>query len=119
MAACEQGYLCDVCGDEVEDITGSDLYLRYILGEVAARELMTARERHLRCNPVLAQFIVDDRFPPVEVSGPFDKRLLDADDVTRRDERVSRAYRRLHEVRSLGLPISEYPLDDVRSGTAP
>ncbi len=110
MAACEQGYLCDVCGDEVEDITDSDLYLRYVTGEVPARELMTARERHLRCNPTLSQFIVDERFAPVVVSGPFGKQHLDASDVSRREEWVTRGYRRLLEVRSLGIPISDYPL---------
>ena len=73
MAACEQGYLCDVCGLEVEDITDSDLYLRYVTGEVPARELMTARERHLRCNPTLSQFIVDENFAPLIVPGPFGK----------------------------------------------
>ena len=34
MAGCERGYLCAVCGQEVEEITESDLYLRYVLGEV-------------------------------------------------------------------------------------
>ena len=34
MAGCERGYLCTVCGQEVEEITDSDLYLRYVLGEV-------------------------------------------------------------------------------------
>ena len=34
MARCEQGYLCDVCGQDVGEITESDLYLRYLLGEV-------------------------------------------------------------------------------------
>ena len=29
MARCDQGYLCDVCGDEVENIRESDLYLRF------------------------------------------------------------------------------------------
>lgn len=110
MAACEQGYLCDVCGDEVEDITVSDLYLRYVIGEVAARELMTAKERHLRCNPTLSQFIVDERFEPITVTGPFDKRNLDPADVARRQDLVSRGYARLHEVRGLGIPVSEYPL---------
>lgn len=117
VAACEQGYLCDVCGDEVEDITDSDLYLRYVIGEVPTRELMTARERHLRCNPTLAQFIVDERFEPVVVEGFFDKRQLDPADVALREELVSRGYRRLHEVRALGIPISAYPLNGVR--TAP
>ena len=34
MARCDQGYLCEVCGRDVEAITESDLYLRYVLGEV-------------------------------------------------------------------------------------
>ncbi|MBX3442354.1 MAG: hypothetical protein KF774_08095 [Planctomyces sp.] len=110
MARCEQGYLCEVCGDEVEDITQSDLYLRYVIGEVDARRLLTAPERHILCNPVLAQFIVDAAFPAVDVSGPFDKRALDAEDVRRREELVTRGWRRLQEVRELGLAISDYPL---------
>lgn len=110
MAKCELGYLCEVCGEEVEDISDSDLYLRYILGDVEARELMTAPERHLRCNPVSAQFIVDPAFNPVIVDGPFDKRLLDAAELDRLEARTTRAWRRLQEVRELGLPISEYPL---------
>ena len=32
MAKCDQGYICDVCGDEVEEIIESDLYLRYVVG---------------------------------------------------------------------------------------
>lgn len=111
MAKCERGYLCEVCGDEVADITDSDLYLRYVLGEVEARALLTAPERHLRCNPVDAQFIVDPAFPPVVVDGPFAKGNLDAQDVAQREERVTRAWQRLQEVRALGLPISAYPLD--------
>lgn len=110
MAKCDQGYLCEVCGDEVEDITDSDLYLRYIIGEIEARYLMTAPERHLRCNPVLAQFIVDPDFEPVAVEGPFDKRLMAADEVANREALTTRGWRRLQEVRSLGLPISDYPL---------
>jgi hypothetical protein len=115
MAKCEQGYLCEVCGEEVEDLTQSDLYLRYVTGEVPARVLMTARERHLRCNPTLAQFIVDPTFEPVVVEGPFDKRQLDPADVARRDDLVTRGYRRLRELRELRLPISEYPLKDVKA----
>ncbi len=110
MARCEQGYLCEVCGEEVEDITDSDLYLRYILGEVEARYLMTAPERHLRCNPVTAQFIVASEFEPVIVEGPFDKRLLEAGEVAQREEWTTSGWRRLQEVRQLGLPISAYPL---------
>ena len=83
MAKCDLGYLCEVCGGDVEDITNSDLYLRFILGEVEARFLMTAPERHLRCNPVAAQFIVDPGFEPIVVEGVFDKRKLDPSEVAR------------------------------------
>ena len=116
MAKCDQGYMCEVCGDEVEDITISDLYLRYVIGEIEARYLMTAPERHIRCNPVLAQFIVDPEFEPVQVEGPFDKRLMPADEIARREEFTTRGWRRLQEVRALGLPISDYPL--VRESAA-
>lgn len=110
MAKCEQGYLCEVCREEVEDITQSDLYLRYILGEIEARQLMTAPERHLKCNPVTAQFIVDPEFETLEIDGPFDKRLLDVEDRQRREARTTMAWKRLQTVRELGLSISEYPL---------
>ena len=113
MVRCEQGYLCEVCGEEVEDITDSDLYLRFVLGEVDARDLMTAPERHLRCNPTQAQFIVHDDFEPVCVEGPFDKRTLDAGYVAQQEELITRAWCRLQEVRSLNLPISQYPLPEV------
>ena len=113
MARCDQGYLCEVCGDEVEDITQSDLYLSYILGLVPVRDLLTRRERHLACNPVQAQFIVDDAFPPVFVEGPFDKRLLDPESVRQQEELVTRGWRRLQEVRELGLAIPDYPLPEV------
>ena len=48
MARCEQGYLCEVCGRDVEEITDSDLYLRYILGEVPLYQLHQLRERHVQ-----------------------------------------------------------------------
>ena len=38
MARCDQGYLCEVCGEEVEDISNSDLYLRFIIGEIDSRQ---------------------------------------------------------------------------------
>ncbi len=111
MAKCDQGYLCEVCGDEVVDITVSDLYLRFVIGEIEARYLMTAPERHLRCNPVVAQFIVDPAFEPIVVEGPFDKRLMDREDVAAREDLITRGWQRLQVVRSLGIPISEYPLE--------
>jgi hypothetical protein len=113
MARCEQGYLCDVCGDEVEDITGSDLYLRYVIGEIDARVLLSAPERHIRCNPVQAQFIVAEQFEPVVVEGPFAKANLEPVDVRRREELVTRGWRRLQEIQQLGIAVSEYPLPEV------
>ena len=32
MAKCDEGYLCCVCGADVEKITDSDLYLRFVIG---------------------------------------------------------------------------------------
>jgi len=113
MARCDQGYLCQVCGEEVKNITDSDLYLRFVLGEIDARNLLTAPERHLRCNPTQSQFIVDEKFPLVVVEGPFDKSQLDPEYVSQQEELITRAWKRLQEVRSLGIPISEYPLPEV------
>lgn len=113
MAHCERGYLCEVCGDEVKDITDSDLYLRYVIGEIAARQLLSAKERHIRCNPTLAQFIVAGEFDPVRVEGPFAKSELAAAEVAAREALVTRGWRRLQEVRALGLPIAAYPLREA------
>jgi len=111
MARCEQGYLCEVCGEEVEDIADSDLYLRYVIGEVDAGALLSAPERHIRCNPVQAQFIVDERFAPVAVEGPFAKANLDAQDVRRREDLITRGWQRLQELKAAAIPVSEYPLN--------
>ncbi len=118
MARCEQGYLCDVCGREVEEITDSDLYLRYVLGEVLPEQLSRTPERHIRCNPATAQFIVDPRFEPVRCEGPFGRENLDAAFVAEQEERVTRAWRRLQELPTLGLTIGEYPLPEVRAAWA-
>ncbi len=116
MANCEEGYLCEVCGGDVENITESDLYLRYVIGLLDPEELHVSRERHIRCNPSLAQFIVNDEFqPPVIVEGPFDKRTLDRDYVRQREKLVTRGWLRLREVQAADLPIIEYPLAEVRS----
>ncbi len=115
MAKCDQGYLCEVCGDEVEEMVDSDLYLRYVIGEIKSEALLRAPERHLRCNPTQAQFIVDKDFEPVMVEGPFDKRLLDPDDVRQREELVTRGWRRLQQLHTLELPIGEYPLEEVQA----
>jgi hypothetical protein len=115
MARCESGYLCDVCGDEVAEIPDSDLYLSYIVGLVESKSLLARPERHIRCNPVQAQFIVDQKFPPVTVEGPFDKRSLDPQYVAAQEDLLTRGWRRLQEVASLGIAISEYPLPEVRA----
>src|ERR1700739_2775500 len=114
MARCAQGYLCEVCGLDVAEITDSDLYLRYVLGEVPPEQLHILRERHLRCNPTLAQFIVDPKFEPVRCEGPFAKSQLDPAHVAEQEERVTRGWKRLQEIPSLGLStIQEYPLPEV------
>jgi hypothetical protein len=114
MAKCEQGYLCDVCGQEVAEMIDSDLYLRFVLGEVPPEALPVSRERHIRCNPSLAQFIVDPAFPPVVDESAFAKTSLDASFVAEQEDRVTRAWRRLQELPGLHLPILDYPLLEVR-----
>lgn len=118
MVACEQGYLCDVCDQDVEAITESDLYLRYVLGEVSPLELPRQRERHIRCNPTLAQYIDDPNFPPVICLGPFGREYLDPAYVAEQQKRVTRAWQRLQEIPRLGLTIPEYPLPEVRQAWA-
>jgi len=115
MAKCDEGYLCEVCGREVKGITESDLYLRYVIGEIDSQALLASPERHIRCNAFLAQFIVEPAFEPMRVEGPFSKEFMDPAEVAERESLVTRGWRRLREVRKLGLSISEYPLQDVRS----
>jgi hypothetical protein len=115
MAKCEEGYLCSVCGGDVEQITDSDLYLRFVIGMLDPETLHTTRERHIRCNPVLAQFIVDADFEPVVIDGDFDKRNLDRNYVAEQEALVTRGYRRLREIAHLELPIIDYPLPEVRA----
>ena len=114
MVRCETGYLCDVCGGDVEAITDSDLYLRFVMGDVPPEKLDSTPERHIRCNPATAQFIVAPAFPPVVCDGPFGKDQLDAAFVAAEEGRVTRAWRRLQELPSLGLHLLEYPLPEVR-----
>jgi hypothetical protein len=113
MAGCERGYLCTVCGQDVEEITDSELYLRYVLGDVEWDALDRSPERHIRCNPILAQFILDDAFASVEVDGPFAKAQLDPEFVKMEEARLTSGYLRLHELKGANLPISEYPLPHV------
>lgn len=113
MAKCDEGYLCDVCGEDVAEITDSDLYLRYIVGMLDPEVLHTTPERHIRCNPAVAQYIVARDFEPVVVDGPFDKRQLDSAYVAEREALLTRGWQRLNDVIRLGVPIIEYPLPEV------
>ncbi|MDY3561285.1 hypothetical protein R5W23_002562 [Gemmata sp. JC673] len=118
MAKCDEGYRCEVCGRDVEAVTDSDLYLRFVLGEVSLETLHLLPERHLRCNPALAQYIVDPAFAPVACDGPFAKAEMDAPFVTAEERRVSRGYRRLCAIPTLGLAVPEYPLSVTPDGGA-
>ncbi len=113
MAKCDEGYLCDVCGQDVASLTDSDLYLRYIVGILDPEVLHTTPERHIRCNPELAQYIVADDFEPVLREGPFDKRKLDPTFVLQQEELLTRGWRRLKEVTTQEVPIIDYPLPEV------
>lgn len=117
MAKCDEGYLCEVCGAEVEALTDSALYLQYVIGWIDPERLHTHRDCHLRCLPALAQFIVDDRFAAVISEGPLDKRQLDPDFVAKRTELVTRGYCRLHELETSrsGTTVVDYPLAEARA----
>ncbi len=110
MARCDEGYRCEVCGRDVEAITESDLYLRYVLGEVPLEVMHRSPERHVRCNPGLAQYVVDSAFEAHECPGPFAKQELDPDFVRSEETRVTRGWRRLQAIPMLGLSLAEYPL---------
>jgi hypothetical protein len=118
MARCEQGYLCSVCGREVETLTDSDLYLGFVLGEVPAEQLHLRHDRHIRCNPERAQYIMDPSFLPVRCEGSFDKATLANDYVAEEEARITRGWRRLCEVVGTNLPIVEYPLPEFREASS-
>lgn len=116
MAKCDEGYLCEVCGQDVADIVDSDLYLRYVVGELDPDVLHTQKERHIRCNPSLGQYIVDEEFAAIVVDGPFDKRGLDAAFVRERETLITRGWRRLKELMGgAETAIINYPLPEVRT----
>jgi hypothetical protein len=110
MAKCDQGYPCEVCGGDVEGVVESELYLRYVLGEVPLERLHLQAECHIRCRPSVAQYITAADFPPLSCPGPFDKQTLDPAFVRAEEARVTRGWRRLQAVPKLGLSIPEYPL---------
>jgi len=115
MARCDEGYLCEICGEAVDPITESDLYLCYIIGLIKADQLTQAPERHIHCNPVQAQFIVAEDFAPVVVDGPFGKAELDPEYVRSQEELVTRGWHRLKEISTTDVPVAEYPLPEFQS----
>lgn len=110
MARCDEGYLCEVCQQPVDKITHSSLYLRYVIGEVDSRQLLSLPERHLSCDPTLAQYILAEEFTPVDCPGFFSKHDLDREFVAQRERLVTRGWQRLKEVLKQKLPIADYPL---------
>lgn len=115
MAKCDEGYRCDVCGEDVTSIVDSDLYLRYVIGELDPEVLHTSPERHIRCNPVLAQFIRHEGFAEVKVEGDLSQIHLDAEFVLARTRLVSRGYCRLLEIAAIegDRDVTTYPLPEA------
>lgn len=115
MAKCDEGYLCEVCGEPVEKLSDSALYLQFVIGWIDSGLLQSRRECHLRCVPTLAQFVEHPDFEPVEIEGDFDRRLLDPDLAAKRQELVSAGYERLRilQKKRKGLAIEEYPLPET------
>jgi hypothetical protein len=99
----------------VESIGDSLLYLRFVMGEVTPEALARSPDRHIRCHPEVAQFIIDDKFPAQHCDGLFAKSGLDSAFVAAEERRVTRGWRRLQEVLTLSISIDEYPLPEVRA----
>ena len=115
MAKCDEGYICQICGQEVASITESDLYLRFVTGMIDPEVLHTTPDRHIRCNPLLAQFIEDKDFEPVVAPGMFEKQHLDSEFRRQRVELVTRGWKRLAEIKSQpNLSVLDYPLPEYR-----
>ncbi len=116
MARCEEGYLCEVCGEDVEHLRDSALYLRFIIGWIDPETLHTQRECHLRCMPTLTQFIDSPEFEQVTVEGEFSRHALDAKFASQRAQLITRGYERLREIDSLRdrPAVIEYLLPEVR-----
>ena len=103
------------CGKDVENVTESELYLRYVIGLLDPELLHATPEKHIRCNPALAQFIVADDFEPVILNDDFAKSELDEEYVQERETLVTAGWNRLKEIR--GMPdtsILEFPLPEIQ-----
>lgn len=116
MARCDAGYFCHICGRHVDAVTESDLYLRYVLGEVAFEELFMAPDAHISCNPALAQYITDPGYAPdpelaaAQLPIELGKDTRPPEETAAREARVTAAWRRLQQVPGSGWPIQDYPL---------
>lgn len=115
MAKCDEGYRCCVCGGDVARLTDSELYLRFVIGEVDPEVLHTSPERHIRCNPVLAQFIDHPDFEPITVEGDFSRERLDAEYASQRADLLTRGYARLIEIADGDADgdVTAYPLPEA------
>ncbi len=116
MAKCEEGYLCEVCGKDVENLRDSGLYLQFILGWIDPETLHTRREIHIACLPGLAQFIDEPNFErPTEVPLEFARDQLDPQFARERADQVTRAFRRLLELDQMSErpAVIEYLLPEV------
>ena len=115
MAKCDEGYRCEVCGEDVASIVDSDLYLRYVIGELDPEVLHTSPERHIRCNPVLAQFIDHKSFERVTVTGELARESLEATFRLDRERLVTRGYERLLEIAATegDRDVTQYPLPEA------
>jgi hypothetical protein len=112
MSNCDEGYNCDRCGKYVENIRESELYLRYVIGAVPHAELPREPERHIRCAPEFAQYIVDPAFEAVPCEdAALSKQGLPEDVRVRQEELFTKAWLRLQELAEDGTPVDQYPME--------
>lgn len=122
MARCDQGYLCQVCGEEVKRLDQSLLYLRYVIGWITAEQLTQQPEAHLSCTPSVAQFIVADDFATPDLGAePAAKCFLDPEFRQAREALLTAGYLRLRYLQKhrRQMPIAEYPLSAANQVPAP
>ncbi len=115
MKKCDEGYFCYSCKQYVENISESDLYLRALLGEIRIEELPSLPERHIRCHPELAQFIMHQTFLPIPCSGPFSKHNLDSGYVSEMEKKVTTAWVKLQNLAQQGENGVEAVISEMNS----
>jgi hypothetical protein len=79
MAKCEEGYLCDVCGQDVAELWESDLYLRYVIGLLDPETLLprpsdtfaaTRSSPNSSCTPILSRSSPKETSPSTNSTPP-------------------------------------------------